>query len=68
MEQTTLKIEGMTCDHCKKAVDGALRNLQGVQEVEVDLAKGIADVTYNNSEVTADSMKEAVEEQGYDVK
>lgn len=68
MEQTTLKIEGMTCDHCKKAVDGALRNLQGVQEVKVDVAKGIADVTYNNSEVTADSMKEAVEEQGYDVK
>ncbi|WP_372869509.1 copper chaperone CopZ [Planomicrobium okeanokoites] len=68
MEQTTLKIEGMTCDHCKKAVDGALRNLQGVQEVKVDVTKGIADVTYNNSEVTADSMKEAVEEQGYDVK
>lgn len=68
MEQTTLKIEGMTCDHCKKAVDGALRNLQGVQEVKVDVAKGLADVTYNNSEVTADSMKEAVEEQGYDVK
>lgn len=68
MEQTTLKIEGMTCDHCKKAVDGALRNLQGVQEVEVDVAKGIADVTYNNSKVTADSMKEAVEEQGYEVK
>ncbi|MGB6779568.1 MAG: copper chaperone CopZ [Planococcus citreus] len=68
MEQTTLKIEGMTCDHCKKAVEGALRNLQGVQEVKVDVAKGIADVTYNNSEVTADSMKEAVEDQGYDVK
>ena len=68
MEQTTLKIEGMTCDNCKKAVDGALRNLQGVQEVKVDVTKGIADVTYNNSEVTADSMKEAVEEQGYDVK
>ncbi|WP_282019655.1 copper chaperone CopZ [Planomicrobium okeanokoites] len=68
MEQTTLKIEGMTCDHCKTAVDGALRNLQGVQEVKVDVTKGIADVTYNNSEVTADSMKEAVEEQGYDVK
>lgn len=68
MEQTTLKIEGMTCDHCKKAVDGALRNLQGVQEVKVDVAKGIAEVTYNNSEVTVDSMKEAVEEQGYDVK
>ncbi|RAZ79327.1 cation transporter [Planococcus halotolerans] len=63
MEQTTLKIEGMTCDHCKKAVDEELRNLQGVQEVKVDEAKGIADVTYNNSEVTADSMKEAVEVQ-----
>lgn len=38
MEQTTLKIEGMTCDHCKKAVDEELRNLQGVQEVKVDEA------------------------------
>lgn len=68
MEQTTLKIEGMTCDHCKKAVAGALQNLPGVKEVKVDVAKGIADVSYNNSEVTSDSMKEAVEEQGYDVK
>lgn len=68
MEQTTLKIEGMTCGHCKSAVDGALRNLQGVQDVHVDLNKGVADVTYNNSEVTTENMKEAVEEQGYDVK
>lgn len=68
MEQTTLKIEGMTCDHCKSAVDGALRNLEGVQDVQVDVAKGTADVTYNHSAVTIGSMKEAVEEQGYDVK
>lgn len=68
MEQTTLKIEGMTCSHCESAADGALRNLQGVQNVQVDVAKGIAEVTYNHSEVTTESMKEAVEEQGYDVK
>lgn len=68
MEQTTLKIEGMTCGHCKSAVDGALRNLQGVQDVHVDLNKGVAEVTYNNTEVTSVNMKEAVEEQGYDVR
>ncbi|AQQ55289.1 copper chaperone CopZ [Planococcus lenghuensis] len=68
MEQTTLQINGMTCGHCKAAVDGALRNLQGVQNVQVDVAKGVAEVTYNNSEVTTKNMKEAVEEQGYDVR
>ncbi|WP_270179813.1 copper chaperone CopZ [Alkalihalobacillus sp. CinArs1] len=68
MEQTTIKIEGMTCNHCKSAVETALTELEGVSGVEVDLKQGKADVSYDSAKVTVSDMNEAVEEQGYDVK
>jgi copper chaperone len=67
MEKTTLNIKGMTCDHCKSAVTGALKELDGVTNVEVNLNEGTTDVTYNDSKVSVAQMKEAIEDQGYDV-
>jgi copper chaperone len=67
MEQTTLNVKGMTCGHCKSAVTNALQELDGVSSVEVNLDKGRADVSYDASKVKLDQMKEAVEEQGYDL-
>jgi copper chaperone len=58
-----LKIEGMTCGHCQKAVENALSGVAGVQKVEVDLAGGKARV-----EGTADlaALLAAVKEEGYE--
>ncbi|MDD4588727.1 MAG: heavy metal-associated domain-containing protein [Heliobacteriaceae bacterium] len=39
MAETVLKIEGMTCTHCKKAVESALKGLSGVTGAQVDLAR-----------------------------
>ncbi|SFA84277.1 copper chaperone [Lentibacillus halodurans] len=65
--QTTLDVRGMTCGHCESAVKGALEGLNGVQGVEVNLGTGKVDVTYNDAITNIESMREAVEEQGYDV-
>ncbi|MUV36836.1 Cu(+) exporting ATPase [Lentibacillus sp. JNUCC-1] len=65
--QTTLDVTGMTCEHCEKAVKGALENLEGVQTVEVNLGTGKVDVSYDDASVTIAQMREAVEDQGYDV-
>jgi copper chaperone len=67
MMQTTLKVEGMTCGHCKAAVEGALKELNGVSDVKVSLDTGKADVTYEKDQVAEKDMRDAVEEQGYDV-
>lgn len=64
----TLQVEGMSCGHCKMAVTNALTELDGVANVEVHLEKGTVDVEYNEAKVSLDKMKEAIEEQGYDVK
>ncbi|BDG35738.1 copper chaperone CopZ [Parageobacillus sp. VR-IP] len=65
---TTLQVQGMTCNHCKMAVTNALQELEGVNRVEVHLEKGTVDVDYDETKVSLDKLKEAIEEQGYDVK
>ncbi|GAB4074008.1 copper chaperone CopZ [Barrientosiimonas marina] len=65
--QTTLNVQGMTCEHCESAVKGALENLQGVQSAEVHLDTGKVDVTYDDAAVSIAAMHEAIEDQGYDV-
>lgn len=65
--QTTLDVRGMTCGHCESAVKGALEGLEGVQAVEVNLGSGKVDVTYDGAKVTLADMREAIEDQGYDV-
>lgn len=67
MAQMTLNVEGMSCDHCKRAVEMALEKLDGVERAEVSLDENTVSVTYDESQVTTVQMKEAVEEEGYKV-
>ncbi len=58
----------MSCEHCKNAVESALAKLNGVSSAEVNLAKNNVRVEYNDSKANIERMKEAIEDQGYDVK
>lgn len=62
----TLKIEGMMCGHCEAHVKGALEALDGVTEAQVSHETGTAVVTLSH-EVADDTLKAAVEAQGYKV-
>lgn len=64
--ETVWKVEGMTCGHCKSAVEGALHEVDGVNEVKVDLDSGNVKISHAETASKVE-MKEAVEEQGYDV-
>ncbi|AGT31228.2 copper ion binding protein [Geobacillus genomosp. 3] len=68
MMTITLEVQGMTCGHCKAAVTNALQALDGVSRVEVHLQEGTVDVEYDETKVSVEKLKEAIEEQGYDVK
>lgn len=61
-----LRIEGMSCGHCKMRVENALNELEGVSNVAVDLEGKKATLEAADS-VTDAALKEAVEEWGYDV-
>ncbi|MDR0583989.1 MAG: copper ion binding protein [Treponema sp.] len=64
--KTTLKIEGMSCDHCVRHVGNALKGLEGVRSAEVDLQKKTAQVEHAEG-VSLDALKAAVSEAGYEV-
>jgi len=64
MSDTILKIEGMTCNHCKMRVEKALKAVAGVTSAEVDLAKKEAVVA---GSAAKDVMAKAVVEAGYKV-
>jgi len=49
------------------AVEGALKKLDGVSSAEVNLEAANVAVTYDESKVTVEAMKEAIEDQGYEV-
>ncbi len=65
--EKVIKVEGMTCNHCKMAVEGALNKLSGVLDAKVSLENNNVTVTLNEGEVTFEQMKAAIEDQGYDV-
>ncbi|WP_022850968.1 copper chaperone CopZ [Limisalsivibrio acetivorans] len=68
MERIDLKVSGMTCGHCKAAVEKGVGELDGVESVEVNLEKGEAAVKYDASVRSLADIKEAIEEEGYEVK
>ncbi len=60
--QTRLNVEGMTCDHCVKAVREALERTPGVEKAQVDLQAGEATV---EGAADVQTMLQAVEAEGY---
>lgn len=68
MEKVKLNVEGMSCGHCVKAIEGSVGEISGVAKVTVALEEGTVEVEYESSEVTLDTIKETIDDQGYDVK
>jgi len=63
---TTLKVKGMSCQHCVMSVTKALGQLEGIKNVQVDLAKG--EVRFDNTkEVPPHRIEKAIEDAGYEV-
>jgi copper chaperone len=67
MTKATLKIQGMTCNHCVMRVQKALKGVVGVQDAVVDLNKAEAAVNFDESKVTAEKLSAAVVDAGYKV-
>jgi len=62
MEKRVFKVEGMMCNHCRANVEKALQNLQGAQNVTVDLASGTATL---EGSVTDEAVIAAINSIGY---
>jgi len=67
MQKTILNVNGMSCEHCVKAVTNAVGGLPGVSDVAVDLAAKTVTVAHDPNQTTAETINGEIEAQGYDV-
>ena len=62
----TLKMKGMSCEHCKMRVEKALSAIQGVSKVDVSLFWKNATIEAS-SDIPDEKLKGAITEAGYEV-
>jgi copper ion binding protein len=63
---STIKVKGMSCQHCVMSVTKALGQLDGVKNVQVNLDKG--EVRFDNTkEVASNRIEKAISDAGYEV-
>ena len=67
METTVIKVGGMSCQHCVKAVTEAVSAIDGVGSVDVNLEEGTATVAYDNEKASLTQIKEAIKNEDYEI-
>ena len=65
MATATLKVTGMSCEHCVHAVTSALKEVRGVRDAKVDLKAGRAVVDYEEGTTTPRELANVVMDEGY---
>ena len=62
-----LKIGGMTCAACAKAVERVTKKLDGVENSSVNIATEKANIEYDSSKIKLSQIKSAIEKAGYSI-
>jgi copper chaperone len=63
---TTIKIKGMSCNHCVIAVTKVLNGIEGIKDVRVDLAKSEAAFD-EEKPIDMDLVRKVIKRAGYEV-
>lgn len=63
MERVHLTIEGMSCEHCVRAVRGRLERTDGVKVDDVNIGSAVLD--YDPAKTSVDDIEEAIADEGY---
>lgn len=66
MENTVIKLGGMSCQGCVKNISGVLSALCGVASAEVSLEAAEARVAFDPQVVSRPALLEAIEDAGFD--
>ena len=66
-QKVSMPVRGMTCASCVAHVEKALKNVEGVGDVNVNLATEKASLEFRTDGVKAGDLVRAVKETGYDV-
>ena len=67
MATARLTVPDISCEHCERAIKGALTPVDGVQQVSVDIPGKQVQVEFDQSRVSVEQMKAILQEEDYPV-
>ena len=68
IEKRRLAIKGMHCRSCEILITDSVMEIDGVNKVKIDHAKGLGEVEYDPGKTDIKRIMNAVKEQGYECK
>lgn len=66
MQKKNLKISGMTCTACARAVERSTKKLEGVEESSVNFATEKLSIEYDETKVDLEEIVSAIKKSGYE--
>lgn len=67
MATVSYNIQGMSCTGCAQSIERRLLSTPGVQQATVDLASATANVTFDDTITSPNSLEKVIENLGFDV-
>lgn len=61
-----IKIDGMTCGGCVASVHTATADIDGLEDISIELADNQATVTFDDSKTSAEDIAAAIDDAGFD--
>jgi copper chaperone len=65
VKESTFKVNGISCQGCVSSIQAALRRLDGVSDVQVNLAASEVQVGHDILQVDQQALIDAIESAGY---
>ena len=67
MATVKLNVPDISCEHCERAITGALQPVDGVRRVHVDIPTKLVTVDFDDSKATVDQFKTILDDEAYPV-
>lgn len=65
--KTVLSVPDISCEHCQRAIEGALRKEPGVSSVRVDVPTKKVFLEYDPGKISMDQVNAVLDDEGYTV-
>ena len=65
--QKSLKVEGMTCQHCVQIINDSLKNREGIETVDVNINKKEVKVEYDEEKVELEQIFNDISALGFEI-
>jgi copper chaperone len=65
--QESFNVPDVSCEHCKSAIEGALRPLDGVRSAQVNVDGKTTTVDYDENVIDRSAIAAVIEKEGYPV-